>query len=215
LGALAGVAEVKFDCKTATVTMKGDATLAPESAEKALHDAGFPMKSFSGGPPPSLPVLRALVRTKAGLPPSAAVLARLEGDLARELSAAAGLADITDLSVEPDGRLTAQGKADAKLDAAALSSALATRGLVAGEVETRAWPRTATAYSATLRGPTDAAAVAKARAAIEAIDNVVAAIACADGPWRIVTREPCANVETRLRAALRAAGFELAEVKPR
>ena len=60
----------------------------------------------------------------------------------------------------------------------------------------------------------DAEAHATARAAIERIGNVLAAIPRHDGGSFVVfTREPCANLEARLREALRAAGLELAGIE--
>jgi len=110
---------------------------------------------------------------------------------------------------------------DAKLDAKAITTRLASRGLTASDVEERAWPRTATAYLATVRraadsiDPAKAAAVRAARAPIESIDNVLAAIEQRGETWLVFTKEPCTNLEERLRAALKPAGFELAEVHAR
>lgn len=223
MGALAGVADVAFDCKTATVTMKPDGTLSSEQVEKALVGAGFGMKSFRGGPPPTVVVIRARIRTRDGAAPTPDALA----DLARELPAAA------ELLLEPDGRLTARGRPDgkdetqekgeerekdgtaAKLDVASLTAAAARRGLVVEEGETLAWPRSATTYVATLRAPPAAAARGTVRDAIEAIESVLAAIERPDGAWLVVTKEPCAELEARLRAALKPAGLALERVAPR
>jgi hypothetical protein len=216
LGALKGVDAVKFDCKTATVTMKPGATIAAETAEKALRDAGFGMKEFSGGPAPHLLVARARIRAKepAGAQPGAAALATLAAELPRELPA------LGEAFVEPDGRLTALSKKDAQLElqplAAALAAALARRGLAAEGMETLRWPQGAAGYFAALRAPRDAAARGKARAAIEGIETVLAAIDRGDGgSWVVFTREPCANLEARLREALARAGLELVRVGPR
>jgi hypothetical protein len=193
--------------------MKGAATITSAAAEKALKDAGFPMTSFAGGPPPTFAVVRAQLRTKGGEAPGADALASFAKELARELP------DAAELFVEPDGRFTVEGKADVKLEAAALSSILAPRleksGLVLNGVEARTWPRTATVYLASLKTPIDAASEAKARAAIEGIDSVAAAFARSEGPWLVVTKEPCANVEARLRSVLSPLDVGIAEVRPR
>jgi len=213
LGALAGVDEVKYDCKTATVTMKGEATLAEASVDKALRDAGFKMKSFAGGPPPTVAVVRASVRTKAGETPSAAALEKISSELVRELPEAA------ELLVDLDGRLTIEGKPDAKLEAKALSSRLAALfdkgGLVLNGAENRTWPRSAAVQVATLKVAGDARSKADARAAIEGLDNVLAVVNRVDGLWLVVTREPCTNLEARLRAALTPIGVEVVAVRAR
>jgi hypothetical protein len=65
-----------------------------------------------------------------------------------------------------------------------------------------------------VKGTSGAAAPVKARTAIESIGNVLAAIARPDGGSFVVfTREPCANLEARLREALGAAGLELAAIE--
>jgi hypothetical protein len=213
LGALAGVGEVKYDCKTATVTMKGDATLVEASAAKALKDAGFGMTSFASGPPPTVAVVRASVKTKSGEAPSAAALAKLSSELGREVPEAA------ELLIEVDGRLTIAGKPDAKLEAKELSTRLTKllekNSLVLEGAETRAWPKSATLYVSTLRGAVDAKKSANARATIENLDNVLAAVIRLDGSWLVVTREPCSNLEERLRSALKPTGVEVVEIRMR
>jgi len=201
---------VKFDCKTAEVTMKAGATLASDAAEKALKDAGFGMKEFSGGPPPSIAVARARIRTKKAAPPPAEAIVALAAELPRELSA------IGELFVEPDGRFTALVKKDAKLEVDKLAAALARRDLVVEGMEALSWPQSAAGYMVTVRAAAEAGKRDSTRAAIEKIDNVLAAFGDASGQSFVVyTREPCANLEARLRDALRPTGGELLRVGPR
>ena len=205
--------EVRYDCKTATVTMKGDASLAEASVAKALRDAGFALKSFAGGPPPTVAVVRASLRTKSGETPSAAELTKLSSELPRELP------DAAEILVDLDGRLTVEGKPDEKLEAKALSSRLAAllekSGLVLDGAEDRTWPRSASIQVAELRAAAGANSKANARATLEALDNVLAAVHRFDGLWLVVTREPCSNLEARLRAALTPIGVEVVAVRPR
>src|SRR5262245_14081439 len=193
--------------------MKGDATLAEASVDKALKDAGFGMKSFAGGPPPTVAVVRATVKTKSGEAPSAAALEKLSGELVRELPEAA------ELLIEVDGRLTIEGKPDAKLEPKEVSSRLAKlfekSSLVLEGAEGRAWPKSATLYVSTLRDKVDAKAKTNARATIEGLDNVLAAVNRLDGSWLVVTKEPCTNLEARLKSALTPIGVEVVELKAR
>ena len=207
MGALAGVGDVKFDCKTATVTMKGDATLASEAAEKALKDAGFGVTSFSGGPPPSFVVVRATLKSKDGTPIGDADAARIAKVLEGELPA------LREVFVEPDGRLTAIAKNDAKLETAHVEAAIRLRANVdLADASRSTWPRTATRYIAKVKAA-DAAARTKARAAAESLDTVAGAIDRRDGTLLVVTKEPCTNLEAKLKEALRGAGVELESVR--
>jgi hypothetical protein len=208
LGALAGVADVKFDCKTATVSMKADAKLESKAAEKALVDAGFGMKEFIDGAAPSFAVARAQLKSKQGEPLSADVVGKLASVLAKELP------QLAEVVIEPDGRLTALVKPDAKFEQAALEKMLFGSD-VTGAVEMRTWPRTATAYVAAIRGAKDAAARAKARAEIEKIDTVAGALERADGSFLVFTKEPCANLAAKMQEALKPAGVEVGKVDAR
>jgi len=212
LGALAGVGDVKFDCKTATVTMKPDATLASEVAEKALKDAGFGMKSFAGGPPPGFVVVHAKLKSKDGTPIGDADSARIEQVLKNQLPS------LRDVFVEFDGRLTALAKDDAKLEAADVESALrANVNVDVDALEKKSWPKTATAYVATLPASQarEACARGKARVAAESIDTVAGVVTQRDGALLVYTKEPCANLEAKLKQAFHDAGVELETVRTR
>lgn len=206
--------DVAFDCKTATIRMKGVATLDKATVEKALTGAGCKIGEFTAGERPTFAVATMTLKVVSATGTSGAAagttipdgpaLATLEQELPRELPV------LTELFVEPDGRATLLVREGKALDEAALKAALAKRQLVAEGVATKRWPTSAAHKVAGVRG----APLEKARAAIEGIGNVVAAIARRDGVSFVVfTREPCANLEERLREALRAAGLELAALE--
>ena len=200
---------MKFDCKSATVTMKRGATLSAEAAEKALKGAGFGMRGFTGGPPPAFTVVRATVRPREAAAGAEAARSALVRELTRELPS------VAELFVEPDGRLTALLSGDARLEEKALAAAAGKRGFDVAGFATLSWPRTAAAYVATLR-PAQGAGGASPRAALEGIESVLAAIGDSRGEtFSIWTREPCENLEARLRAALAGTGRELARVESR
>ena len=56
MGKLAGVGDVTFDCKTATIRMKGEATLDKAAVEKALTGAGCKIGEFTARERPSFAV---------------------------------------------------------------------------------------------------------------------------------------------------------------
>lgn len=205
MGKLAGVGDVTFDCKTATIKMKGEATLDKAAVEKALTGAGCKIGEFTARERPSFAVVTGTLKT---IDAKGAPGATLEQELPRELP------ELTDLFLEPDGRATLLVREGKSLDEAALKVALAKRQLAAEDLSTKRWPTSAARKVAVVKEMSGVAAQAKARAAIEAISNVLAAIARRDGGSFVVfTREPCANLEARLREALSAAGLELAGIE--
>jgi hypothetical protein len=205
LGNLAGVGDVAFDCKTATIKMKGDATLDKAAVEKALAGAGCKIGEFTSRERPTFAVVTVTLKK---LDADGTSVALLEQELPRELPA------LAETFLEPDGRATLLVREGRSLDEAALGAALAKRRLAAEGFSTKRWPTSAARKVAVVKGMADAAAHAKARAAIEGIGNVLAAIPRNDGGSFVVfTREPCANLEARLREALRAAGLELAGIE--
>jgi hypothetical protein len=205
LGKLAGVGDVAFDCKTATIRMKGDATLEKAAVETALTGAGCKMGEFTARERPTFAVVTATLKTVDAKGASAATLAQ---ELPRELP------ELAEVLLEPDGRATLLVREGKVLDEAALKAALAKRQLTAEGLATKRWPTSAARKVAVVKGMSGGAAQAKARTAIESISNVLAALARADGGSFVVfTREPCANLEARLREALSAAGLELSGVE--
>ena len=125
------------------------------------------------------------------------------------------LATLHEVFVESDGRLTAIAKADAKLETADVEAAIRkTVNVDVAGASKSSWPRSATGCVTTLKS-TDAAARAKARTAIEAIDTVAGAIDRRDGTLLVFSKEPCANLETKMKEALRGAGVELEGVRAR
>lgn len=205
MGNLAGVGDVAFDCKTATIKMKGDATLEKSAVEKALAGAGCKIGEFTSRERPTFAVVTVTLKK---IDANGDFGAKLEQELPRELPA------LTEVFLEADGRATLHVREGKSLDEAALAAALAKRQLAAEAFSTKRWPTSAARKVAVVNGMGDAAAHAAARAAIEGIGNVLAAIPRHDGGSFVVfTREPCANLEARLREALRAAGLELAGVE--
>ncbi|HET6165169.1 MAG TPA: hypothetical protein VFG37_15975 [Planctomycetota bacterium] len=205
MGKLAGVGDVAFDCKTATIRMKGEATLEKAAVETALTGAGCKMGEFTARERPTFAVVTVALKSIDAKEASAATLTQ---ELPRELP------ELTDVFLEPDGRATLLVREGKALDEAALKAALAKRQLAAEGLATKRWPTSAARKVAVVKGMSGAAVPAKARTAIESIGNVLAAIARPDGGSFVVfTREPCANLEARLREALGAAGLELAGIE--
>jgi len=218
LGKLAGVGDVTFDCKTATIRMKGEATLDKAAVEKALTGAGCKIGEFTARERPSFAVVTVTLKEIGARGPSGASagtsisgapsVAKLEQELPRELP------ELTDLFLESNGRATLLVREGRSLDEAALKAALAKRQLAAEDLSTKRWPTSAARKVAVVKEMSGVEAHAKARAAIEGISNVLAAIARPDGgSFMVFTREPCANLESRLREALRAAGLDLAGIE--
>lgn len=206
--------DVAFDCKTATIRMKASATLDKATVEKALTGAGCKIGEFTAGERPTIAVVTLTLKRIEATGASGAVagtnlpdaisLATLEQELPRELPA------LHELFVEADGRATLLVREGRSLEEKELTAALARRRLAAEGLATKRWPASAARKVALVKGPHPE----KARAAIEGIGNVVAAIARRDGASFVVfTREPCANLEARLGEALRGAGLELAAVE--
>jgi hypothetical protein len=199
------VGDVAFDCKTATIRMNGDATLEKAAVEKALTGAGCKIGEFTSRERPTFAVVTVTLKT---IDAKGALGATLEQELPRELP------ELAESFLEPDGRATLLVREGKALDEATLAAALAKRRLAAEGFSTKRWPTSAARKVAVVKAMDGVAARSKARAAIEGIGNVLAAIPRHDGGSFVVfTREPCANLEAKLREALRAAGLELTGIE--
>lgn len=233
--AIAGVAAVKFDCKTATVTARPGATLVEAQLRAAIEQLGWKTGEFHASEPPTRAAVRG--RLQSSTPArelDAAALERarplLERALGKEASAPAPAAPAPPrapgaidaalhLELAADGSFVAllpEGAAAPELAAltAQLRDALEPATLAAADVALARWPRTVSAARATLRGAQDAAALEAARAAIAGIENVLAVLPRADRrSFTVLTREPCEALPARVAAALASLAPRAIEVE--
>ena len=201
MGALAGVSMVAYDCKSATVTMKGAGTLTEEAARAALAKKSFKMSSFREGPQPTTTVY--LFRVTGIEPGSrAAVAAHLRENLV----------DADEVLVDGGAWAIVRMKRGKASSEGAIAKALEVQGARLEGFETRQWPTSLASYSISLSGVDGAAARDEVRTALQGLEKVLAAFVLEEGPTaRVFLREPCDRIEEMAREALRAKGIEVAK----
>ncbi len=215
---LAGVADLAFDCKSATIRMAGAATLEEKVVRAAIEGAGFKTGTFAAQARPMLPVLRVRVVRNANAPGGGGAAAV---DATEPLGKAIGSAVSRPLKTDvgADGWVIVR-LLDAPLpDLAALKPLLkrelAAIGLELATLETEQWPATADRAVVELRRRVGAkgelATTAALAERLAALPQACAVLPHADGTsFTVFTREPCANLVARAGEQVASLGYEVA-----
>jgi hypothetical protein len=196
LSTFAGVGEVTYDCSTATVRMTNGATLDRDAVAAALGAQNFKLKSFTSSPPPTE---HASVFRVSGMSPRdrEAVEGLVRGSLP---AGAAVTIDSLGLGVII---------ADQAVARETIAGALANTELTVRDCDTREWPRTCARYEVELAG-VDAAAWPAASETLSAVDKVLAAQIFVEQRRAVLwLKEPCSQIERRVREAMAHQGREV------
>lgn len=202
MAGVANVAGVKYDCKTATVTMKEGATLEESVATAALKLAGFGVKSFESGKGVMVGIARLRVDS---FEPS-----NREAVVNATQKAVRGAAFV---SIDDGGAMVLVMKNGAAPEAKELAETLAEAEtkVVAKDVEVSEISIAYQRYGVELSSVADAA---KTLAIVRSVDGVVAATVDASAKkLDLVTAEPCAKLEEKLGKALEPAAAKVVKVE--
>ncbi len=218
MSTLKGIASLVFDCKTATISMTAGATLLEREVIEALKKAGFAGEGFTSGAPPTRSVVELEIELLARD-------ARFDQATcgALELQLAAALPAATEWRVGADGkargRFAAPPPTATELEAT-LAKALASASPRATASRVRAestrlveWPESAARATVTLAAPLAASQWQPVAEAIASLEQVLAWSPGGDGETLMVwTKEPCANLATRLRGVLSPLSISVSQV---
>lgn len=201
MSTLEDVAGVKFDCQTATVTMKGDRSLAKDDAEKALKDAGFGVKTFESGAGMTVAMLQT----------------RVDGFAPDQRDALLGalmtnVKDVASASISDGGDLILVMRVDAHTDAETINTALEPVERKVKGVENSNISVGYQRYSVELSSVDDAA---RTQSVVAAVDGVLAVIVMTtDKKLELITPEPCSNLEAKLAKALEPLHSKVTKLEP-
>lgn len=220
---LKGIAEFAFDCKTATLTMEAGATLRESDVLEALKKEGFTGESFSATAPPPIAIVEASVELLARGARFDAATCRT---VAEQLAAA--LPMTSDWQVGADGRargrFTATPPAPAALEALLLDALAKPQStpaaaaslewrLVRSSARLLEWPASVARANVTLAAPLAPSSWPALRTALATLEQIVAWSPGGDGATLVIwTKEPCANLESRLSGALAPLAIAVARV---
>ncbi len=211
---LKGIAEFAFDCKKATLTMEAGATLRESEVLAALQAGGFTGESFTASTPPPIAVVELAIELVEKD-------ARFDRATCRAVAEqlASALPKTSDWHVGADGcargRFTAAPPTLAELEgslrdwlakpsrATGAAPAVFNWRPVSASARLGEWPAEVACATATLAAPLDPARWPALRTALATLEQIVAWSPGGDGSTLVIwTKEPCANLATRLGTAL-------------
>jgi hypothetical protein len=196
LGRFEGVSDVTYDCKTATVRMRSDAALDQGAVTAALAAQSLTVTSFS----PSAPAtMQATVFRLSGMKP--------EDRERTEAAVRAAMPAGAKVTVDSVGLGVITGDGAVKKEA--IAAALAGKGLGVGDVTTLEWPRSCAIYDVELgRVKTDAwPQVGESLAKVEKV--LTAQVFVEQKKAVLWLKEPCSQIEARVREAMGKEGHEV------
>jgi hypothetical protein len=190
------VSEVTYDCKTATVHMRSDATLDQGAVTAALAAQSLTVTGFSPGAPAAM---QATVFRMSGMKPED----RERTETAVRAAVPAG--DKVTLDSLGLGVITGDGAVKKETIAAALSS----KGLGVGDVTSLEWPRSCAIYDVEL-AHVEKDAWPRVAESLAHVEKVLTAQVFVEQKKAVLwLKEPCSQIEARVREAMKEQGHEV------